>query len=139
MKDEWTGSHKPLYMISVAASLAGMHPQTLRVYEQRGLINPGRSDGNTRLYSQADIERLDLIAELTKEGINLAGVIRILDLMEHEEELEHEIEDLNQQVHQLKNMVRELQTQKKISALVPYEEQDIRDLFYSLVEKKIGE
>lgn len=138
MKDEWTKTHKPLYMISVAASLAGMHPQTLRVYEQKGLINPDRSDGNTRLYSQADIERLDLIAELTKEGINLAGVIRILDLMEHEEELDNQIEALTKEVHHLKNIVRELQTQKKISALVPYEEQDVRDLFYSLVEKKLG-
>ena len=63
------GRNKPLYMISVAAELTGMHPQTLRVYEQKGLVNPGRSRGNTRLSSQADIERLELIGRLTAEGI----------------------------------------------------------------------
>ena len=64
-------------MISVAAELTGMHPQTLRVYESKGLVNPQRSGGNTRLYSRADIERLELINQLTDEGINLAGVVRI--------------------------------------------------------------
>ncbi|MDR2714192.1 MAG: MerR family transcriptional regulator, partial [Coriobacteriales bacterium] len=59
---------RPLYMISVAAELAGMHPQTLRVYETKGLVNPQRSAGNTRLYSQADIDQLELIAQLTAEG-----------------------------------------------------------------------
>ena len=59
---------KPLYMISVAAELTGMHPQTLRVYEQKGLVTPGRSRGNTRLYSQGDIERLNLISKLTDEA-----------------------------------------------------------------------
>ena len=73
---------KPLYMISVAAELTGMHPQTLRVYEQKGLVNPGRSRGNTRLYSARDIERLNLISKLTDEGINLAGVVRSLDMRE---------------------------------------------------------
>ena len=65
MGDGLDGRDKPLYMISVAAELTGMHPQTLRVYEQKGLVNPGRSRGNTRLYSQADIDRLNLIARLT--------------------------------------------------------------------------
>ena len=72
--------NRPVYMISVAAQLAGVHPQTLRTYEQKGLVTPQRTSGNTRMYSQADIERLELINELTSEGINLAGVIRILDL-----------------------------------------------------------
>lgn len=68
-------------MISVAAELAGVHPQTLRAYEQKGLVTPpAEPSGNTRMYSQADIERLGLINELTNEGINLAGVTRILDL-----------------------------------------------------------
>ncbi len=65
--------NRPLYMISVAAELAGVHPQTLRAYEQKGLVTPQRTSGNTRMYSQADIERLELINELTSEGINLAG------------------------------------------------------------------
>ena len=62
--------HTPLYMIGVAAQLAGVHPQTLRIYEQKGLVSPQRTSGNTRMYSQADIERLELINELTSEGIN---------------------------------------------------------------------
>ena len=72
---------RPLYMISVAAELAGVHPQTLRIYERKRLIQPQRSQGNTRLYSQADVDRLQLIQQLTQEeGINLAGVIRIIEL-----------------------------------------------------------
>jgi len=75
------GRDRPLYMISVAADLAGVHPQTLRIYERKELINPQRSGGNTRLYSDADIERLRFIQHLTQdEGVNLAGVIRIMDL-----------------------------------------------------------
>ena len=62
--------NRPLYMISVAAQLAGVHPQTLRAYEQKGLVTPQRTSGNTRMYSQADIDRLNLINELTGEGIN---------------------------------------------------------------------
>src|SRR5947209_19453748 len=75
-----------VYMISVAAELAGMHPQTLRIYEARGLIEPKRSAGNTRLYSQEDVDRLRRIQELTSEiGMNLAGVERVFEL---EQELE---------------------------------------------------
>lgn len=81
-----TDRNRPLYMISVAAQLAGVHPQTLRAYEQKGLVSPQRTSGNTRMYSPADIERLELINELTSEGINLAGVIRILDLQGRLEE-----------------------------------------------------
>ena len=86
--------NRPLYMISVAAELTGMHPQTLRIYESKGLVNPRRSSGNTRLYSQADIERLDLIGRLTDEGINLAGVVRILDMKTQMDERDAEIEAL---------------------------------------------
>ena len=69
------------YMISVAAELAGMHPQTLRLYETRGLITPERSSGNTRLYSETDLERLSRIQELTTElGMNLAGVEKVFEL-----------------------------------------------------------
>ena len=96
---------KPLYMISVAAELTGMHPQTLRVYEQKGLVTPGRSRGNTRLYSQSDIERLNLISKLTDEGINLAGVVRILDMRERMLEREAEIDELRARVRQLEEDV----------------------------------
>src|SRR5712671_3583907 len=72
-----------VYMISVAAELAGMHPQTLRIYESRGLIAPKRSPKNTRLYSQEDVDRLRRIQELTTElGMNLAGVERVFELEE---------------------------------------------------------
>ena len=72
---------RPRYMISIAAELVGMHPQTLRIYEAKGLVRPKRTAGNTRLYSEADIERLKLIHRLTTEiGLNLAGVERVLHL-----------------------------------------------------------
>ena len=112
---------KPLYMISVAAELTGMHPQTLRVYEQKGLVTPGRSRGNTRLYSQADIDRLNLISQLTDEGINLAGVVRILDMRERQAEREAEIDELTHRIRALEDEVHELRMQKKITALVKYD------------------
>jgi MerR family transcriptional regulator/heat shock protein HspR len=112
---------KPLYMISVAAELTGMHPQTLRVYEQKGLVTPGRSRGNTRLYSERDIERLTLINKLTDEGINLAGVVRILDMRERAEEQNAEIDELRTRVRMLEEQVREYRTQERIHALARYE------------------
>ncbi len=69
---------RPLFMISVAAELAGMHPQTLRLYERRGLLHPQRTAKNTRRYSRRDVERLQRIQELTELGLNLAGVERVL-------------------------------------------------------------
>src|SRR5918995_6299930 len=72
------GPDRAVYIISVAAELAGVHPQTLRIYEQKGLVRPYRTSGNTRRYSQADIERLRHVQRLTQEGVSLAGVKRIL-------------------------------------------------------------
>jgi MerR family transcriptional regulator/heat shock protein HspR len=77
-----------VFMISVAAELAHMHPQTLRTYEARGLIEPQRSPKNTRLYSQRDVELLQRIQQLTAEGLNLAGVERVLALEQRVTELE---------------------------------------------------
>ena len=104
------GRNKPLYMISVAAELTGMHPQTLRVYEQKGLVNPGRSRGNTRLYSQADIDRLNLISKLTDEGINLAGVVRILDMREQTLQLKDELESMRDQMRTMAEVLLERET-----------------------------
>ena len=88
-------SDRGVYMISVAAELAGMHPQTLRIYESRGLITPKRSPKNTRLYSQQDVDRLLRIQELTTElGMNLAGVERVF-------ELEREIERMRRRMRSL--------------------------------------
>ncbi|MBS3956033.1 MAG: helix-turn-helix transcriptional regulator [Clostridiales bacterium] len=90
---ECGGSERPLYMISVAAELAGVHPQTLRIYERKRLVRPQRSAGNTRLYSEADIERLRVIQQLTQvEGINLAGVVRIIELERQVEAIRIELE-----------------------------------------------
>lgn len=92
-----------MYVISVAAELAGMHPQTLRVYERKGLVHPQRTQGNTRRYSDRDIELLRKIQELTAEGINLAGVTRLLELEARLEEMrsdnEHLVEELTR-VHE---------------------------------------
>jgi len=83
------GKDKPVYMISVAAELAGVHPQTLRIYERKALVQPKRSPGGTRLYSEADIDRLRLIHRLTQdEGVNLAGVMRIIELQDEMMRLE---------------------------------------------------
>lgn len=110
--------NRPVYMISVAAELAGVHPQTLRAYEQKGLITPQRTGGNTRMYSQADIERLELINELTSEGINLAGVIRILDLQGRLDERDEQIDDLHKRVRRLADRVHELETRESVTSLV---------------------
>ena len=132
---EGEGKDKPLYMISVAAELTGIHPQTLRVYEQKGLVNPGRSRGNTRLYSQHDIERLNLISKLTDEGINLAGVVRILDMRERAEERDREIDELRARVRELEDEVHEFRMREKITALARYDgsspEQVMRGLLSS--------
>jgi MerR family transcriptional regulator/heat shock protein HspR len=98
-----------------------MHPQTLRVYEQKGLVNPGRSRGNTRLYSQADIDRLNLISRLTDEGINLAGVVRILDMQERAEARDEEIDGLRLRLRELEDEVHEMHMRERITALAPYD------------------
>ena len=89
-----------VYIISVAAELSGMHPQTLRIYERRGLIAPYRTPGGTRRYSQADIDRLLLIQELTNAGVNLEGVRRVMSL-------ERENSRLRNQVDRLKRLLED--------------------------------
>jgi MerR family transcriptional regulator, heat shock protein HspR len=83
-----------LFMISVAAELAGMHPQTLRMYERRGLVHPQRTGGNTRRYSARDVERLRRIQALTELGLNLAGVERVLAMEEQMNALAAEVQAL---------------------------------------------
>ena len=90
-----------VYMISVAAELAGMHPQTLRIYEQRGLIAPKRSPKNTRLYSQRDVDLLRRIQEMTAAGLNLAGVETVLALEARVQKLRGEVERLRRRVEEL--------------------------------------
>jgi MerR family transcriptional regulator/heat shock protein HspR len=83
---------RAVYVISVAAELAGMHPQTLRIYERKGLVDPARTGGGSRRYSEADIARLQRIQELTNEGLNLAGVKRVLELEIELIRLRHEVD-----------------------------------------------
>jgi MerR family transcriptional regulator, heat shock protein HspR len=113
-----------VFMISVAAELADMHPQTLRMYESRGLIEPKRSPKGTRLYSQADVEKLRRIQEMTGElGLNLAGVQRVLDLEGEVDRLHARIEELEvQALHAQVKLAEELeQVRKSFKAeLVPF-------------------
>ena len=92
-----------VFMISVAAELAEMHPQTLRMYEQRGLIAPKRSPKNTRLYSQRDVERLRRIQQMTAEGLNLAGVEMVLALEAQVQKLRAEGDRLRKRIAELEN------------------------------------
>ena len=92
---------RPRYTISVAAELVGMHPQTLRIYESKGLLRPGRTPGGTRLYSESDLDRLRVIQRLTTElGLNLAGVQRVLTL-------EDEMQQLRARMARLERQLRE--------------------------------
>jgi MerR family transcriptional regulator/heat shock protein HspR len=90
---------RPRYMISVAADIVGMHPQTLRIYENKGLIRPKRTAGNTRLYSEADIQRLQLIQQLMNDlGLNLAGVEQVLQLQDEVERMERRLDRVQREM-----------------------------------------
>ncbi|HEY7631437.1 MAG TPA: helix-turn-helix transcriptional regulator [Thermoleophilaceae bacterium] len=114
-----------VYMISVAAELAGMHPQTLRIYETRGLITPKRSSGNTRLYSQADVDRLRRIQELTSEmGMNLAGVERVFALELEMERMTERMARIQREAERMEAQMRAEIEQIRRSfrfEMVPYE------------------
>jgi MerR family transcriptional regulator/heat shock protein HspR len=116
---------KPRYMISVAAELVGMHPQTLRMYEQKGLVRPQRTPGNTRLYSDADLERLRLIQRLTTElGLNLAGVEHVLRLEDELRRMQARMDRLEREMRRAVDQVhrqyrRELVLWEPPTHLVP--------------------
>ena len=102
---------RPRYMISIAAELVGMHPQTLRIYESKGLVRPKRTPGNTRLYSEADLERLRLIQRLTSQlGLNLAGVETVLRL---EDQLDRLQRRLDRMETEMRERVRDVERQYK--------------------------
>lgn len=99
---------RALYMISVVAEMFDIHPQTLRAYEREGLLRPARTDGNTRLYSQEDLERIELILRLTKDlGVNLAGVEVILNMRERMGEMQQRMNDM------FREMLRRMETEFK--------------------------
>jgi MerR family transcriptional regulator/heat shock protein HspR len=102
---------RPRYMISVAAELVGMHPQTLRIYESKGLVRPKRTPGNTRLYSEADLERLRMIQRLTGQlGLNLAGVETVLRLEDELARMQRRLERLE---HDMRERVRNVERRYK--------------------------
>jgi len=108
-------SSEPLYVISVAAKLVDMHPQTLRMYERAGLVKPARTANNIRLYSDVDIERFRQIRRLTSVGLNLAGVEMVLDLLGRMERMRQELE--NEVAEREKEMAREIQRlRRQVSA-----------------------
>ena len=113
-----TRGHK-LYMISVVSEMLGIHPQTLRIYEREGFIKPKRSGGNTRLYSEEDVERLEMVLRLTRElGVNLAGVEVILSMREKMEQMQREMEETIIKLHD--ELAREIARREEArNALVP--------------------
>lgn len=121
-------SERGVFMISVAAELAEMHPQTLRMYEARGLIMPMRSPKNTRLYSQADVERLRRIQQMTsEEGLNLAGVETVLRLEASIEHMRAEVSRMRERAAAMeRRMLNEVEHVRSIKAeLVPYGAYDV--------------
>ena len=117
-----------VFMISVAAELADMHPQTLRMYEARGLITPSRSPKNTRLYSQRDVERLKRIQQMTSEdGLNLAGVETVLQMEERVEKMRGELERMRKRAEEMeRQMTAEVERVRRSlrAEIVPYKAYD---------------
>jgi MerR family transcriptional regulator/heat shock protein HspR len=111
---------KAAYMISSVAEQYGVHPQTLRLYEREGLLKPSRSDGNTRLYTDEDLERLEVILHLTRDlGVNLAGVEIILNMRAKMSAMQGQIEEFVQSLnHELANRSRAVQTEER-NSLIP--------------------
>lgn len=108
-----------MYVISIAAELAGVHPQTLRVYERKGLVQPQRTEGNTRRYSESDIARLRRIQELTQEGINLAGVMRIMELEQRLQRANLRFERALEEIDDLRGQMQQAMDARDRSSLVP--------------------
>jgi MerR family transcriptional regulator/heat shock protein HspR len=113
-----TRDHR-LFMISVVSEMLGIHPQTLRIYEREGFIKPKRSGGNTRLYSEEDVEKVEMILRLTRDlGVNLAGVEVILSMREKMEQMQREMEETIQQLRdELEHEIRRREEIRK--AMVP--------------------
>jgi MerR family transcriptional regulator/heat shock protein HspR len=125
MSSRPSGEHdQAIYVISVAAELAGVHPQTLRIYERKGLLQPERTAGNTRRYSQHDIEILKRIQELTTEGLNLAGVMRVMELEVELARLQARHEQAVQHLEEIEERLGEAVSARDQVALVPL--RDIR-------------
>ena len=115
---------RALFVISVAAELAGVHPQTLRMYERKGLVKPARTEGRARRYSQRDIEHVQLIQSLTQdEGMNLAGVQMVMELTRSMEQMQERLERLQAEARRLRQHMRTITGE---TALVPLHEVRVR-------------
>ena len=130
-------SEQAIYVISVAAELAGVHPQTLRVYERKGLLTPQRTAGNTRRYSEQDIRLLRRIQELTNEGLNLAGVVKVLELEDQMERLRARHGRAVEEINELAGRLEELEEERGRMALVPLK--DVRRVRRALKSDAIEE
>lgn len=130
-----SGSNQAIYVISVAAELSGMHPQTLRVYERKGLLSPQRTAGNTRRYSQRDIDRLRKIQDLTQMGVNLAGVVGIMELERRLERSEADLQAALEQLEAMEQRMEELLGARDQMALVPL--RDVRRIRRAMKSDRI--
>ena len=111
---------KGAYMISAVAEMYGIHPQTLRLYEREGLLKPSRSEGNTRYYTEEDLERLEFILSLARElGVNISGIAIILEMRERMEEMQHQIQEFVAYIQQEAMHWAEAQAAAGRGALVP--------------------
>jgi MerR family transcriptional regulator/heat shock protein HspR len=116
-KERPESDERGVYIISVAAELAGVHPQTLRIYERKGLLRPSRTAGNTRRYSERDIELLRSIQELTQErGINLAGVKMIVEMERQLDELRRTVEELSSEMQRQRARARQAAERARLEA-----------------------
>jgi MerR family transcriptional regulator, heat shock protein HspR len=119
-RDDASRDDRAVYIISVAAELAGVHPQTLRIYERKGLVRPERTSGNTRRYSDRDIETLRRIQDLTQDrGVNLAGVKMVIEMQAELEALRRRAEELEQQLRLSRRAARRATVRERGGEIVP--------------------
>ncbi len=129
--------NQAIYIISVAAELAGVHPQTLRVYERKGLLSPSRTSGNTRRYSQKDIDLLRRIQDLTNDGVNLAGVMRILELEDEIERLRTRAARAAGELEEKEAQLEQLRSARSAVAIVPLK--DVRRVRRAMKADEVDE
>jgi MerR family transcriptional regulator/heat shock protein HspR len=130
-------SAQAIYVISVAAELAGVHPQTLRIYERKGLLRPERTSGNTRRYSERDIQRLRRIQELTNEGLNLAGVMRVMELELELERVKDQRDRAQARAELLEAQIADALDARAALAMVPF--RDVRRMRRALKSDALDE
>lgn len=124
-KEQTRPDERAVYVISVVAELAGVHPQTLRMYERKGLVEPQRTAGNSRRYSEADVDQLRRIQELTQEGVNLAGVRTILELEREVEELKNKLARANRRAAAAEQQLKQSVVRRGMLVRMS----DVRDVF----------